>query len=70
MSSISELRTEAQTKGQELVKRYQELEAAEKQIQTEKIQIQRQVDSINGEINAYNKIEPPVEDVPNEAPVE
>ena len=32
MSTISELRTEAQTKGQELVKRFQELENAEKQI--------------------------------------
>ena len=70
MSTVSELRTEAQTRGQELVKRYNELEAAEKQIQAEKIQIKSQVDAINGEISAYNKIEPPVEDVPNEAPVE
>lgn len=68
MSSISELRTEAQTKGQELVKRFQELENAERQIQTEKKQIEKQVDAINGEISAYNKIEPPVQDVPNEAP--
>ena len=31
-------------------------------------QIEKQVDAINGEINAYNKIEPPVADAPNEAP--
>jgi len=68
MSSISELRTEAQTKGQELVKRYQELENAENQIKAEKATIKSQVDAINGEITAYNKIEPPVQDVPNEAP--
>ena len=68
MSSISELRTEAQTKGQELVKRFQELENAENQIKAEKKQIEKQVDAINGEISAYNKIEPPVQDVPNEAP--
>ena len=41
MSTVSELRIEAQTRGQELVKRYTELEAAEKQIQAEKIQIKR-----------------------------
>ena len=68
MTQINDLRTEAQTKGQELVKRYQELENAEKQIQAEKKQIEKQVDAINGEINAYNKIEPPVEDAPNQAP--
>ena len=68
MSTIAELRTEAQTKGQELVKRFNELENAEKQIQIEKKQIEKQVDAINGEINAYNKIEPPVADAPNEAP--
>jgi len=68
MAQITELREEAQTKGQELVKRYQELENAEKQIQAEKKQIEKQVDVINGEISAYNKLEPPVEDAPNEAP--
>ncbi len=68
MSQISDLRTEAQAKGQELVKRFQELENAEKQIQIEKKQIEKQVDAINGEILAYNKIEPPVADAPNEAP--
>ena len=69
MSTITELRTEAQTKGNELIKRFQELENAEKQILIEKKQIEKQVDALNGEIAAYNKIEPPVEDAPNEAPV-
>lgn len=68
MSTITELRTEAQTKGNELIKRFQELETAERQILAEKKQIEKQVDAINGEINAYNKIEPPVVDAPNEAP--
>ncbi len=69
MSTISELRTEAQTKGQELVKRFNELENAEKQILAEKSQIKSQVDAINGEILAYNKIEPPVSEVePTPAP--
>lgn len=69
MSQISDLRVEAQAKGQELVKRFNELENAERQILIEKKQIEKQVDAINGEILAYNKIEPPVEDVPNETPV-
>ena len=69
MSQISDLRADAQAKGQELVKRFQELENAEKQILIEKKQIEKQVDAINGEIAAYNKIEPPVQDAPNEAPV-
>ena len=62
MSTISELRSEAQSRGEELVKRFQELEKAEKQILVEKQQIKTQVDSINGEIAAYNKIAPPVAD--------
>ena len=62
MSTISELRSEAQSRGEELVKRIQELEKAEQQILVEKQQIKTQVDSINGEIAAYNKIEPPVTD--------
>ena len=68
MSTITELRTEAQAKGNELIKRFQELENAERQILAEKKQIEKQVDAINGEINAYNKIEPPGVDAPNEAP--
>ena len=62
MSTISELRSEAQSRGEELVKRFQELEKADKQILVEKQQIKTQVDSINVEIAAYNKIEPPVTD--------
>ena len=62
MSTISELRSEAQSRVEELGKRFQELEKAEKQILVEKQQIKTQVDSINGEIAAYNKIEPPVSD--------
>ena len=68
MPTIQELRAKAQADGQELVKRFQELENAERQILAEKKQIEKKVDAINGEISAYNKIEPPVEDVPNEAP--
>ena len=62
MSQISDLRKEAQTRGQELVKQHQELMAKAKQIENE-------VTAINGEINGYNKIEPPTEDAPSEAPV-
>ena len=69
MSSVSELREAAQATGRELVKRFQELEVAENQIKAEKIQIKSQVDAINGEIAAYNKIEPPVTEVePTPAP--
>ena len=73
MSTISELRAAAQATGQELVKRFNELESAEKQILAEKAQIKSQVDGINGEIAAYNKIEPPVSEVeptPTPEPVE
>jgi phage regulator Rha-like protein len=63
MSTISELRAAAKATGQELVKRFNELENAEKQILAEKAQIKSQVDGINGEIAAYNKIEPPVTEV-------
>ena len=42
MSTISELRSEAQSRGEELVKRFQELEKAEKQILLEKQQIKTQ----------------------------
>ena len=38
------------------------------EIITKQRQIEKQVDALNGEINAYNKIEPPVQDAPNEAP--
>ena len=69
MSTISNLRTEAQARGQELVKRFGELETLENQVKAEKKQIEKQVDAINGEINAYNKMEPPVTEVePTPAP--
>ena len=73
MSNISELRAAAQATGQELVKRFQELEAAERKILEEKREIKSKVDNINGEIAAYNKIEPPVTEVeptPEPEPVE
>jgi uncharacterized protein involved in exopolysaccharide biosynthesis len=68
MPTIQELRAKAQADGQELVKQFQEFEAQKNQILTKQRQIEKQVDALNGEINAYNKIEPPIEDAPNEAP--
>lgn len=68
MSTIAELRAEAQTKGNELIKEFQALDAQKNEILLKQKQIEKQVDAINGEINAYNKIEPPVADAPNEAP--
>lgn len=62
MSSIAELRTEAQSKGKELVEKWNQLQA-------ECRSIEKELDGLNGEILAYNKIEPPTEDAPNEAPV-
>ena len=69
MPTIQELRAKAQADGQELVKQFQELEAQKNEILTKQRQIEKQVDALNGEITAYNKIEPPIEDAPNEAPV-
>ena len=66
-SEIQKLKEEAQARGQQFVKRYQELENAEKQIAAEKA-IEKEVDLINGEINGYNKIEPPTSDAPK-API-
>ena len=68
MSTIQELRAKAQADGQELVKQFQELDVQKNEILAKQRQIEKQVDAINGEINAYNKIEPPVADAPNEAP--
>ena len=68
MSTIAELRAEAQTKGNELIKEFQALDAQKNEILLKQKQIEKQVDAINGEINAYNKIEPPVADASNEAP--
>ena len=68
MPTIQELRAKAQADGQELVKQFQELEAQKNEILTKQRQIEKQVDALNGEITANNKIEPPIEDAPNEAP--
>ena len=68
MSTIQELRAKAQADGQELVKQFQELDVQKNEILAKQRQIEKQVDALNGQINAYNKIEPPVADAPNEAP--
>ena len=68
-SEIQKLKEEAQARGQQFVKRYQELENAEKQIAAEKKAIEKEVDLINGEINGYNKIELPSKDKPNQEPI-
>ena len=68
MSTIQELRAKAQADGQELVKQFQELDVQKNEILAKQRQIEKQVDALNGEINAYNKIEPPVADAPTEAP--
>ena len=68
MSTIQELRAKAQADGQELVKQFQELDVQKNEIIAKQRQLEKQVDALNGEINAYNKIEPPVQDAPNEAP--
>ena len=68
MSTIQELRAKAQADGQELVKQFQELDVQKNEILAKQRQIEKQVDALNGEINAYNKIDPPVADAPNEAP--
>ena len=80
MSTVSELRQEAQSKGQQLVDEYntlgQKKEEFSKQlqeVQTRQNQILIAVEKINGEIDGYNKIEPPVDseegntDVPPDA---
>lgn len=68
MSTIQELRAKAQADGQELVKQFQELDVQKNEILAKQRSIEKQVDALNGEINAYNKIEPPIQDAPNEAP--
>lgn len=71
MASVNELRQEAQDKGQKLVDEYntlnQQREELSKQIQEvqgKQNQILIAVEKINGEIDGYNKIEPPVAPVP------
>ena len=56
MSTIQELRAKAQADGQELVKQFQELDVQKNEILAKQRQIEKQVDALNGEINAYNKI--------------
>ena len=67
MSTVSELRQEAQEKGQKLVDEYntldeqkQEILKQSKEIQVKQNEILMAVEKINGEIEGYNKIEPPV----------
>tara|TARA_Y100001973_G_scaffold1060_1_gene1394 strand:- start:975 stop:1220 length:246 start_codon:yes stop_codon:yes gene_type:complete len=67
MSTVSELRQEAQEKGQKLVDEYntldeqkQEILKQSKEIQVKQNKILMAVEKINGEIDGYNKIEPPV----------
>tara|TARA_B100001250_G_scaffold380306_1_gene371650 strand:+ start:1703 stop:1948 length:246 start_codon:yes stop_codon:yes gene_type:complete len=71
MSTVSELRQEAQDKGQKLVDEYntldeqkQEILKQSKEIQVKQNKILMAVEKINGEIEGYNKIEPPVASVP------
>lgn len=71
MANVNELRQEAQDKGQKLVDEYntlnQQREELSKQIQEvqgKQNQILIAVEKINGEIDGYNKIEPPVAPVP------
>ena len=67
MSTVSELRQEAQDKGKKLVDEYnilsqqrEELITKVKEIQSQQNQILIAIEKINGEIDGYNKIEPPV----------
>tara|TARA_Y100001970_G_C13552578_1_gene517562 strand:+ start:83 stop:328 length:246 start_codon:yes stop_codon:yes gene_type:complete len=71
MTNVQELRQEAQNKGQKLVDEYntldeqkQELLKQSKEIQVKQNEILMAVEKINGEIEGYNKIEPPVASVP------
>ena len=80
MSTVSELRQEAQDKGKKFVDEYntlsqqrEELIKRMEEIQNQQNQILLAVEKINGEIDGYNKIEPPVTpvagntDVPSDA---
>ena len=71
MSTVNELRQEAQDKGQKLVDEYntlnqqkEELSKQLQEVQGKQNQILIAVEKINGEIDGYNKIEPPVAPVP------
>ena len=67
MASVNELRQEAKHKGEKLVDEYntlnqqkEELSKQIQEVQTKQNQILIAVEKINGEIDGYNKIEPPV----------
>ena len=71
MSTVNDLRQEAQDKGQKLVDEYntlnqqkEELSKQLQEVQGKQNQILIAVEKINGEIDGYNKIEPPVAPVP------
>jgi len=71
MATVNELRQEAQDKGQKLVDEYntlnqqrEELSKQLQEVQGKQNQILIAVEKINGEIDGYNKIEPPVAPVP------
>ena len=71
MASVNELRQEAQDKGQKLVDEYNTLNQQKEELSKQLQEIQNKqngiliaVEKINGEIDGYNKIEPPVAPVP------
>jgi len=71
MATVNELRQEAQDKGQKLVEEYntfnnqkEELSKQLQEVQVKQNQILIAVEKINGEIDGYNKIEPPVAPAP------
>ena len=70
MPSITELRTTAQQKGKALLARFDELKRIEEQVKAEKETLKAQIENINGEIIAYNKMEeaPVTEVEPTPAP--
>ena len=71
MATVNELRQEAQDKGKKIVDEYnilnkqkEELSKQLQEVQVKQNQILIAVEKINGEIEGYNKIEPPVTPVP------
>ena len=67
MSTVNELRQEAQHKGEKLVDEYNTLNQQKEELSKQLQEIQNKqngiliaVEKINGEIDGYNKIEPPV----------
>ena len=71
MATVNELRQEAQDKGKKIVDEYNTLSQQKEdlikkleEIQKQQNQILLAVEKINGEIEGYNKIEPPVTPVP------